>query len=1651
MSKKILELKRFLNGIVAAPSDSDIPEESPSFSKNIDAISEEGKLKAVKGDLLISDDETRNTSLKIFKDGSSASTPLSTGQKVVLKIDGNTIFEETVQESGGFHSGLDMYYASYFIITNANWPAYIVDKTNAEEITETSDIGVKVTELASAVSSTDITIEVDSIASIIANSSITLKNVSTNVTEDMDITSIDTQSNTLTVEREGNATFDVDDEVYGLQGYNLLKLEFDEYVRSVEYSITNSDGTLHFSSEQDEYTESLDINPHHMILINDKEEDDDKTYTNIVVYDKNAETNEAQLKIVENFYEENGRARSIITNNADLGQNWGLANPEKITINKGANSLFIGTGGTTGSVPKWFGKIEHKPFNNAIEGYHLEDARLKPLDEDSTVLNVSYSENPVYGANHNNDAAMKRTHNQTLALSESDRSIYWIKENKIGSETDDVIGNQYKSNTIGFIPSAMCTSEIVTTKLSDTSSVYTPWVNGSWETNNSLTNVDSQINGHVYNDPASVTENDPYVRQTYSWVASKDSYDQINLMSVRFIDDGTTDGKKTLVNEQLAYFKLDFNLTTTAEMNTHLGSGKKITRKPPLSARISDLYEKNGTLYIQYYRTEGFTHYDEWLFSVDLTALNATTDYLNGDLVDAKPITPNYVELKEYAKDYRNTGKKWFTNPEVFDASKISSRKKVYWQNFHDVYSNRYRWRATDCLGFLENGKHVSQATTVDGVNNEFDEDTGWYDAYAKHSISDQNSHFHGWEDRPAADSDEEYESPDGKADEANFGKIYSGPPLSYGKSYGFKQGTYNVTPAKKGLTNYRDSNDDIGVLVYLEGEQLTTDLSIDYESKTVKKGIRSWHKYKWMRNLTEPEFKSYSEWVIMSASKHNYGALQRSMADGGSHFRGFDSGANDDLTHFYQTIGNEHIDGATTTNWSAANLQYNYEDNTEVIDGRIIRKKAGLRMGSVFNNNSSSGSKEAPSTWTRGSNRTITPLQTSATSSSQPNVDLITKTPPSKYGVISVSKGFEYTPSNSDKLSGNTEKTNNKIYITGIYDEVSQNDTAIHKWNINSSGNFIPSDTTINSTTQELIADTTFGPLFLPELGTANIKVGHDGTFENAKLFTTRGDIRSGAVKYNNSGVAQDPGESDAEHSTETPLFFNDPGGELDVDLEFNPIDPTDTETGDFDNDPDTDDTTRYKVGSFNNGSTYQYKMALVYDSFQEGPLSKTTRYVPVADSEEKNFKTMQITLNVSNPPKRVSHITIYRRNDEEEFFRLVTEVGLEEDGWSYNSETEIYTYFATDNGTLGAHYEAVTGMPEDLEYTIPHYSLSTEASGTLIVGDCWHPEIKQAKNFLFKSQPQSYSNFNWSKDYCVLPNRPTAIQWFAGKLYAFDLHNMWRINVDTMVIEDAFEGIGCIGPESIVVTDLGMYFADYQGIYDHNGNRAENISRDISHSSAAETLDAIDGINYDYNYNWSPWQNIAHKKNPHLLYDPKDQSVLICFTNNKDGNSDINAAWKFSVTRKRWDFLDLEDFSSVLTGNQNDIYLGGQQKLIEIGGNKGIIKPYSWTSKSFNMGSLSESKNFLGIKFQFNTNADAKDFKAKISTADQESSLTLWLDETKKEYGAGYSLKVSKNSVTAKIKSSKQFKKCRFDIQNIRQEIDSITLVYRNKSVKV
>ena len=51
MSKKIKELRNFLDGVTSSPASSDVPDEAPVYAKNIDNGDEEGKLKGSKGDI----------------------------------------------------------------------------------------------------------------------------------------------------------------------------------------------------------------------------------------------------------------------------------------------------------------------------------------------------------------------------------------------------------------------------------------------------------------------------------------------------------------------------------------------------------------------------------------------------------------------------------------------------------------------------------------------------------------------------------------------------------------------------------------------------------------------------------------------------------------------------------------------------------------------------------------------------------------------------------------------------------------------------------------------------------------------------------------------------------------------------------------------------------------------------------------------------------------------------------------------------------------------------------------------------------------------------------------------------------------------------------------------------------------------------------------------------------------------------------------------------------------------------------------------------------------------------------------------------------------------------------------------------------------
>ena len=293
-------------------------------------------------------------------------------------------------------------------------------------------------------------------------------------------------------------------------------------------------------------------------------------------------------------------------------------------------------------------------------------------------------------------------------------------------------------------------------------------------------------------------------------------------------------------------------------------------------------------------------------------------------------------------------------------------------------------------------------------------------------------------------------------------------------------------------------------------------------------------------------------------------------------------------------------------------------------------------------------------------------------------------------------------------------------------------------------------------------------------------------------------------------------------------------------------------------------------------------------------------------------------------------------------------------------------------------------------------------------------------------------------------------AITWFAGKIFAFDLNNMYRINLDNLVLEDTFEGVGCIGPDSIVVTDMGMFFCDYQGLYWHNGQKAENIGTPILKSSYGEDITNVIETNpiKDKKFSNHAWQDISHKIPPKIIYDPKTISAFFCFQNAKSYNNieyTFNGAWKFNLTRKRLDLVQLPEIKGVLTGQRNDSYISGNQKLYRLTKSDIERENYNFYSKKFDMGTGSEEKAFYSVKLGFNNKAAATRWIASSSSVDlltNEESTTININQK---------IEQDNNVVVYKIPGSdRKAKWLKIHIHSASEEIDSISIVYRQKKVK-
>ena len=482
-----------------------------------------------------------------------------------------------------------------------------------------------------------------------------------------------------------------------------------------------------------------------------------------------------------------------------------------------------------------------------------------------------------------------------------------------------------------------------------------------------------------------------------------------------------------------------------------------------------------------------------------------------------------------------------------------------------------------------------------------------------------------------------------------------------------------------------------------------------------------------------------------------------------------------------------------------------------------------------------------------------------------------------------------------------------------------------------------------------------------------------------------------------------------------------------------------------------------------FLKNNRYFYKVSFIYDGYQEGPLSDS--YWSHYDTVSRDKLSIQIKLNQFS--RRLSHVCLYRKDDTNDFYKLIQEIPTKS-GWNYEALEGIYSYILGDEGELGATYEARTGMSEVIDTLRLKYGISIEMDGYLIAGDCSHDKIKDASSQIFRSRPGMFSLFDYVNDFLVLKSKPTALANFNGRLYAFDSNNTYRINHENLAIEDTYEGVGCLGKDSVVVTEYGMFFADKNGAYMHNGQTPVKISESIQ--KGGETESGFNNTVVPEDISWNSLVTFSDESKPYAIYDSNSSSVLFNITKKAKKEqtttiSNISAdgvdvlketrvinrqyIWSYSITKKRWDLYEMSDDAEVgkpFLGEKGEVYFPLNGAIWEHRGGSSR-RDYTWISKKITNGEDSIVKVFNKIKL----NGLTKDINLGGDNVDSSDKLII-LTSTGTIASSDITYTAPDTGhVDYKLSgSNKKGRWLQFKIENMREPLDSVGLIFRRKSTK-
>ena len=529
-------------------------------------------------------------------------------------------------------------------------------------------------------------------------------------------------------------------------------------------------------------------------------------------------------------------------------------------------------------------------------------------------------------------------------------------------------------------------------------------------------------------------------------------------------------------------------------------------------------------------------------------------------------------------------------------------------------------------------------------------------------------------------------------------------------------------------------------------------------------------------------------------------------------------------------------------------------------------------------------------------------------------------------------------------------------------------------------------------------------------------------------------GELRSGFLNWDKGNIAGNLIRYDSTADADTYLNFTE--GSVNISAS-----PSST-SGDY----------------FQKNTTYDYKLSLMYDGYQEGPLSTITWNW----SSTSTSPRLYLDIKVKNYSKRLSHICIYRRNTTDDFFSLVKQIKTES-GWGYSEG--VWSRTLTDKGTIGATYESRSGLSEVLDTIKLKYGLSVEIDGYLFAGDCGHSKIENASNIIFRSKPGSFSVFDYANDFLAIKSKPTAMANFLGRLYVFDSNNIYKINQHNLAIEDTFEGVGCLGKDSVMVTEYGMFFADKNGAYKHDGTAPLKISEGIQEGGTTTTFGVGETVSPTDNINDVSWNHLVRDRGaiPMVTFDSNSGSALFVMTYHDKFDVPLESAstmqiyktinqhyvWSFNISRNRWDLWELDanvDLGVPILGKMGEVIIPIDNALYELQGGSSK-KDYTWISKKLNASTDSVQKIFKKIK------VNGIEGDLNLGGSNKESSDRLFVSTNAGTIASSDLTYTAPSTGHGDYKvggSNKAGRWIQVKLENMTKSVDSLGVIFRRKRIK-